>query len=70
LSSLASLPLHAFPRSPWGPGRSTVVYHFALPELIATIKDVGSSDGLELVEMMVAGRRLKDIADLPLDLAI
>jgi len=53
-----------------GTGEIDCVYHFALPELIDTIKDVGSSDGLELVEMMVAGRRLKDIADLPLDLAI
>lgn len=53
-----------------GTGEIDCVYHFALPELLDTIKDVGSSDGLELVEMMVAGRRLKDIADLPLDLAI
>jgi hypothetical protein len=53
-----------------GTGEIDCVYHFALHELIDTIKEVGSSDGLELVEMMVAGRRLKDIADLPLDLAI
>jgi hypothetical protein len=53
-----------------GTGEIDCVYHFALPELLDTIKEVGSSDGLELVEMMVAGRRLKDIADLPLDLAI
>lgn len=53
-----------------GTGEIDCVYHFALPELLATIKDVGSADGLELVEMMVAGKRLKDIADLPLDLAI
>jgi hypothetical protein len=53
-----------------GTGEIDCVYHFALPELLDTIKDVGSSDGRELVEMMVAGKRLKDIADLPLDLAI
>jgi hypothetical protein len=56
--------------TPNGTGEIDCVYHFVLPELIDTIKDVGSADGLELVEMMVAGRRLKDIADLPLDLAI
>jgi len=53
-----------------GTGEIDCVYHFALPELVDTIKEVGSADSLELVEMMVAGKRLKDISDLPLDLAI
>lgn len=53
-----------------GTGEIDCVYHFALPELLDAIREVGSADGLELVEMMIAGKRLKDIADLPLDLAI
>lgn len=53
-----------------GTGEIDCVYHFALPELIDTIKDAGSADAAELVQMMVEGKRLKDIADLPLDLAI
>ncbi len=53
-----------------GTGEIDCVYHFTLPELIETIQEVGSPDGAELVQMMVEGRRLKDIADLPLDLAI
>lgn len=53
-----------------GTGEIDCVYHFALPELLDTIQQVGSPDGLELVQMMVDGKRLKDIADLPLDLAI
>lgn len=53
-----------------GTGEIDCVYHFALPELIETIQEVGSEDGAELVQMMVDGRRLKDISDLPLDLAI
>ncbi|HXG57681.1 MAG TPA: NgoMIV family type II restriction endonuclease [Thermoanaerobaculia bacterium] len=53
-----------------GTGEIDCVYHFALPELIATVKDLRLEDAEELVMTMVDGKRLKDVADLPLDLAI
>ena len=61
-SRLASLAL--------GTGDIDCVYHFALPELISSVDKLGSEDSVRLVRMMVEGKRLKDIADLPLDLAV
>jgi hypothetical protein len=46
------------------------VYHFALPELKTAVTTVGSSDQLEMLTAMIEGRRLRDISDLPLDLAV
>lgn len=53
-----------------GTGDLDCVYHFALPELYATIREIGSQDALETLKMMVNGRRLRDISDLPFDLAV
>lgn len=53
-----------------GTGDIDCVYHFALYELIRAIKDVGSEDSWEILETLVHGKRLKDISDLPLDLAV
>lgn len=53
-----------------GTGDIDAVYHFALPELIAAVDEVGSPDAIELLAMMVEGKRLKGIADLPLDLTV
>jgi len=50
-----------------GTGDIDCVYHFALPELVAVLQDQGR-DSLDLVETMIAGKRLRDIADLPFDL--
>jgi hypothetical protein len=41
-----------------------------LPELIATVGELGYEDSVESLNIMIRGKRLKDIADLPLDLAI
>lgn len=63
-SRLASLAL--------GTGDIDCVYHFALHELIDAVNEYGKDgreDVIELLEMMVQGKRLKDISDLPLDLA-
>ena len=49
------------------------VYHIALPELRAAVIESlegRRSEQAEDLEMLVAGRRLRDIADLPLDLVI
>ncbi len=53
-----------------GTGDIDCVYHFALYELQKTIKDLGLEEAEELLVTMVDGKRLKDISDLPLDLAI
>ena len=53
-----------------GTGDIDCVYHFALYELIRAVKEAGSEDAVETLETLVQGKRLKDISDLPLDLAV
>jgi hypothetical protein len=53
-----------------GTGEVDCVYHFALPELAAAIADVKADDAMQLLKIMIDGNRLRDISDLPLDLAI
>ena len=63
-SRLASLAL--------GTGDIDCVYHFALPELLAAVRDYAATnreDIIEQLETLVRGKRLKDISDLPLDLS-
>lgn len=54
-----------------GTGDIDCMYHFALYELIDAVHEYGKDgreDVVELLDSMVAGNRLKDISDLPLDL--
>ena len=51
-----------------GTGDIDCVYHFALRELQEAAKQ--ESDGGEMLDVLVSGRRLRDISDLPFDLAI
>jgi len=51
-----------------GTGDLDCVYHFALPELIESVADMENSEAENLLKIMVDGKRLRDIADLPLDL--
>jgi hypothetical protein len=53
-----------------GTGDVDCVYHFALPELVAAVKDMDQSESIELLQIMIEGNRLRDISDLPLDLAV
>ena len=53
-----------------GTGDVDCVYHFALTELKEAIEHIGSEDSSELIRTMIEGNRLKDISDLPLDLAV
>jgi hypothetical protein len=53
-----------------GTGDLDCVYHFALPELKAAVEKIGGEDQLEMLVGMINGRRLRDISDLPLDLAV
>lgn len=52
-----------------GTGDIDCVYHVALPELRAVLAEQGR-DSADLVETMIDGQRLRDIADLPLDLVV
>ncbi len=53
-----------------GTGDIDCTYHFALYELQQTLVDLNMEDSAELLSIMVEGNRLKDISDLPLDLAV
>lgn len=61
-SRLASLAL--------GTGDIDCLYHFALYELIESVKHIGAEDALEMLNILIEGKRLKDISDLPLDLSV
>lgn len=61
-SRLASLAL--------GTGDVDMVYHFALPELVEAVQRSGNDEAESMLNILVDGKRLRDIADLPLDLAI
>lgn len=52
-----------------GTGDIDCVYHFALPELYDTVVELGKDDARESLDIMIEGKRLRDISDLPLDLA-
>ena len=53
-----------------GTGDIDCVYHFALPELQDAVVASGAEDSQEILGTLVEGKRLKDISDLPLDLAV
>lgn len=53
-----------------GTGDIDCVYHFALPELVQAIQHIGDEGALDSLQMMIDGKRLRDIADLPFDLII
>jgi hypothetical protein len=53
-----------------GTGDIDCVYHFALYELVQAIKEIEAEDALEMLNILIDGKRLKDISDLPLDLTV
>lgn len=53
-----------------GTGDIDCVYHFALDELRKAVEEAGAEDAKDLLKIMVEGKRLKDISDLPLDLTV
>jgi len=53
-----------------GTGDVDFVYHAALPELRESLAAVGNEDQLDMLNTLVEGRRIRDIADLVLDLLI
>lgn len=61
-SRLASLAL--------GTGDIDMVYHFALPELVRAVDECGNDEAVHMLGTLVQGQRLRDVSDLPLDLAV
>ena len=53
-----------------GTGDLDCIYHFALAELRAAVSEIHNADQLEMLNLLIEGRRLRDISDLPFDLAI
>lgn len=53
-----------------GTGEIDCVYHFALNELTKTIHEINDESQLDILNILVEGRRLRDISDLPFDLVI
>jgi len=53
-----------------GTGDLDCVYHMALYELGEAIEEVGDETLTEMFDLLVDGKRLRDISDLPFDLAI
>ena len=53
-----------------GTGDVDCVYHGALYELQGALEDLGNEDQSEVYRTLLHGRRLRDISDLPFDLAV
>ena len=53
-----------------GTGDLDCVYHIALPELQSALEAQDNQDQLDMLNLLVEGDRLRDISDLPLDIAI
>ena len=52
-----------------GTGDVDCTYHIALYELIEAVRDSGQEEAINIMNMMIEGKRLRDISDLPLDIA-
>ncbi len=53
-----------------GTGDLDCVYHFALPELSQAVREAHTEDQWDMLCTMIEGKRLRDISDLPFDLAV
>jgi hypothetical protein len=53
----------------WGTPGLDCVYHSALPELKSAIGKSRNEDQMDMLANMIEGNRLRDISDLPFDLA-
>jgi len=51
-----------------GTGDIDCVYHFALNELRESVFETQNDEAMQLLDIMIEGKRLRDIGDLPLDL--
>jgi len=53
-----------------GTGDVDCVYHFALHEMRSAIEEIDNEDQLDMLNIMIEGKRLRDVSDLPFDLAL
>lgn len=53
-----------------GTGDIDCMYHFALYELVEAVKETKAEDSIEMLNVLIKGKRIKDISDLPLDLSV
>jgi hypothetical protein len=53
-----------------GTGDIDCVYHLCLNELQEVLRNLRCEDALDALNVMVDGKRLRDVSDLPLDLVI
>lgn len=53
-----------------GTGDIDCVYHAALPELTAAVREAAAESQIKKLKNMISQKRLKDISDLPLDLML
>lgn len=53
-----------------GTGDLDCVYHMSLYELVEALKAIDDESQQDMLNLLVLGRRLRDITDLPFDLAI
>ncbi len=51
-----------------GTGDIDCVYHFALNELIDAVYKIEDESQIDMLNILIEGRRLRDISDLPFDL--
>ena len=51
-----------------GTGDLDCVYHFALDELVEATREVDNEGQMDMLQILIEGRRLRDISDLPFDL--
>lgn len=52
-----------------GTGDLDCTYHAALPELLEAVHESGAREQVDVLETLIEGRRLRDISDIPFDLA-
>ena len=53
-----------------GTGDIDCVYHFALYELVDAVREIDAEDSIEMLNVLIEGKRLKDLSDLPMDLCV
>lgn len=51
-----------------GTGDIDCVYHFALHEMIEVVNEIKDESTSDMLDLLIRGKRLRDISDLPIDL--
>jgi hypothetical protein len=62
--------LHRYYSDALGTGDLDCVYYMVLYELGESVEEVGDETLSEMFDLLVDGKRVRDISDLPFDLAI